>query len=159
MALDLLERRGKARGALGEFARVVAGEAGQKLATFAGDAEDGAATVFLIDGAFEKAFALAAVDELYGAVVLEAEALSGVGDGDGGGCGRAGDLEQELMLLWMEAGGKGGVLTEVGEGAKVVAELGEGLEESGFCRWGECLSCWGGCLLLSLQFISYHDIN
>jgi len=43
---------------------------------------------------------------------------------------RAGDLEQELMLLWMEAGGKGGVLTEVKETAQFETEIGQGAQQA-----------------------------
>lgn len=58
-----------------------------------------AAPVDGVDGADEQAFALAAVDQFNGAVVLESQALGNIGDGDGGGCGCAGHLEKKLVLL------------------------------------------------------------
>jgi hypothetical protein len=63
------------------------------------DAKQRAALVDAVDGAREKAFALGAVDKFDCAVVLEAEALSGVGDGDLGTVRRAGYLQEKLMLL------------------------------------------------------------
>src|ERR1700739_3160058 len=93
-----------------QLACVIAGEAFEDSAAFAGDAEDCAALVFEIDGAGEQAFGLGAVYEFDDAVVFEAEARGGVGDADGRRFRCSGDLEKKLMLLRLESGGEGGAL-------------------------------------------------
>ncbi len=84
--------------------------------------EDDAAVLAV--GAAEEAGLFAALAELDDGVVAEAEAVGEVADG--GRLGRAGDLEEELVLLRMKAGAAGGVFTEVEEEAELVAEVGEG---------------------------------
>ncbi len=129
---DFFEGADEAGAELAEFAGVVFGEVLEDFAAFLGDGEDDAAAVVGVFGADEEAFCDGAVDQLDDGVVAEAEALGGVGDGGERAVGCSGDLQQELMLLGMQIDFVGGLLAEVGEGAEVVAELGEGLEESGF---------------------------
>src|SRR5580658_6509531 len=93
------------------------------------DAKQGAALVHTVGGAREKAFALGAVYKFDCAVVLEAEALSGVGDGDFGAVGRAGYLEKKLMLLRLQTCLGRGELTEVQEAAQLVTEFGESAQQ------------------------------
>lgn len=130
VAAHLFECLDEARGHLVELAGVVTGEMVEHVAAFAGYAEDGAALVVCIDGAGQQAFALGAVDELDGAVVLQAEAGGGVGDGDGRALRSACNLQQELMLLRLKAGGEGRAFTEVEEAAQLMAEVGECAEEA-----------------------------
>jgi hypothetical protein len=93
------------------------------------DAKQRAALVDTVDGAREKAFALGAVYKFDCAVVLEAEALSGVGDGDLGAVRRAGYLQEKLMLLRLQSCTGCGSLTEMEKAAQLVAEIGEGAEK------------------------------
>ncbi len=129
MALDVLKRAHQAGRGLNELARVLAGKAGENATAPAGDTEDCAAAVGRIFPALEQVLALAAVHQLDGAVVLEAEAPGGVGDGDGGFIGRAGHLEKQLVLLGLEAGFDRGLLTEVEEAAQLKAEVRQGANE------------------------------
>src|SRR5580692_6028919 len=93
------------------------------------DATQRAALVDTVGVAREKAFALGAVYKFDCAVVLEAEALSGVGDGDLGSVGRAGYLEKKLMLLRLQSRVRCGRLTEVQEAAQLVTEFGESAQQ------------------------------
>jgi hypothetical protein len=70
----------------------------------------------------------AALAEFNDAVMAQAEPLGYVGDCGLLAVGGSGDVEQELMLLGMEAGVGGAAFAEVEELAEGVAELGQGLE-------------------------------
>jgi hypothetical protein len=114
-----------------QFAGVIAGEAFEDATALAGDTEDGAALVDCVLGAGEEALTLGAIDEFDDAVVLEAEAGGGVGDGYGRRFRSACDLQKKLMLLRLESGGEGCALGEVKEAAQLEAEVGESAEEVG----------------------------
>lgn len=132
----MLKRSHQARCGFNEFARVFAGKASEYSMAFPGDAENGAAAVGEIFGAFEQVLAHASVHEFYGAVVPEAEALGRVSDGDGSILRRAGHLEEQLVLLRLEACFHGGLLTEEEEAAQLEAEVrqsaDEGMGSAGF---------------------------
>ena len=107
---------------------MVVGEGLQDFVAGGGEMEDDAAAVDGIAGAAEEAGFFAALTELDGGVMAEAEAFGDVGDGYEGGVGGAGDLQQKLMLLGLEASLGGALLAEVEEFAEFVAEVGEWLE-------------------------------
>ena len=69
----------------------------------------------------DEAVGLHAVDEADGAVVLDLEAGGEVADGEGFACVSAADDEHSLVLLGRDAGGEGGLLTEMEEVAEGVA--------------------------------------
>ena len=129
MAADVIEGGGKAGGLVVELAEVIAGEAVEEALAFRSEAEQDAAAVGGVFGAAQEALMLGAVGELDDAVVAQAEALGGVGDGGWGAVGGAGDLEEQLVLLGMEADGDGGGFAEMEEAAELEAEVGEGGEE------------------------------
>jgi hypothetical protein len=89
----------------------------------AGDAEDGAAPVSDVGDPFEQSFALATINELDRAVVLDAEARGGVCDGDDGFVWSASHLEEKLVLLRMQACFKRGRFTEEKEAAEFEAKF------------------------------------
>jgi hypothetical protein len=107
------------------------GEGVEDGAAFFCDGEDDAAAVERVFGASEKTFGYGAVGELDDGVVAETETLGGVSDGDDGVWRRSGDLQQELMLLGVQIDLLGGLLAELQEGADLVAEVSQGLEEHG----------------------------
>lgn len=125
----MLQRMGQARRKDGEFPCVLAREACQERLAFACQAQDGAAAICRVFFARQETFPLGAVDEFDGAVVLDAQSLGHVGDGDGRALGRAGYLEQKLMLLRLKARCQSGLLAEVQEAPQLEAELGERAEE------------------------------
>ena len=106
-----------------------AGEPAQNLPAFGREVQNRAPLVAGIGFPGKKAFAGGAVDQLDGAVVPEAKALGGVGDGDRGALRRAGHLEQQLVLLRLQSDLRGGRLAELEEAAQFVAEVGQGAEE------------------------------
>jgi len=62
--------------------------------------------------------------------VPQAKALGRIGDG-GDGCGRrACNLQQQLVLLGLQAGIVSGLLTELDKGAKAIAKFGQALDEA-----------------------------
>jgi hypothetical protein len=122
---DLPQSFDEARRHLIELARVNDGKPTENARALARDAKKRAALVDAVDVAREKTFALRAINKLDSAVVLEAETLGGVGDGDLGASGRAGYLEKKLMLLRLQSCGGGGEFTEVKEAAQLMAKLGE----------------------------------
>jgi hypothetical protein len=111
---------------------MVIGEGLENFATLFRDGEDDAAAIVGVFGADEEAFGDGAVYQLDYGVVTESEALCGVGDGGYRAVGCAGDLEEQLVLLGMQIDFVSGLLAEVCEGAEVIAEFGERLEEGGF---------------------------
>lgn len=117
MKADLAQRSHEARAEFVEFASMIAGEPAQKLTAFGRDVEKGTALVFSVGFAREQALAHGAIDELNSRVVAQAEAFGGVGDGDRGSGGRAGDLKEKLVLLGLQAGLGGRGFTEVQEAA------------------------------------------
>lgn len=124
--MNVLEGSHQAGRCLNELARVLSGKLGQDAISLAGDVEDCAAAVGGIFGAFQQVFAHAAVHQLDGAVMPEAQALGRIGDGDGSVFRRAGHLEEQLVLLRLEARFHGGLLAEEEEAAQLEAEIGEG---------------------------------
>ena len=129
MTADSAEGCGETGRLIVELAEVIAGEAIEEAFAFRGEAKENAAAVGGVRGAAQEALVLGAVRELDDAVVAKAEALGGVGNGGRGAVGGTGDLEQELMLLGMEADGGGGGFAEVEEAAELEAEVGEGGEQ------------------------------
>ena len=91
--------------------------------------QDAAAVGWVVDTG-EQASLFAALGELDDAVMAQAEADGGVGDGGCDAVGGSGDLQQELMLLGGEIALGGGGLAELQEGAELVAELGENLKSA-----------------------------
>jgi hypothetical protein len=103
---------------------VIGGEFVEDAAAFLCDGEDHAARVFGVFAAFDEALAHGAIDEFNDTVVLQAEAFGGVGDRGEGVGGFAGDLEEELVLLWLDAGVRCGAFAVEEESAELEAELG-----------------------------------
>ena len=114
-----------------ELAAVMRGEFLQQPGALGGDTQENTAGVRLVARAFEQAFFFGAIGELNHAVVAQAEALGGVGDGGDGACRGAGDLEQQLVLLGLKTGGMRGLLTELDKGAKAIAKFGQPFDQAG----------------------------
>ena len=109
--------------------------------------EDGATLVAVVDGSLDEVFALGAIDQLNGAVVLETEMACSIGDGDGRAFGSTGNLKQQLMLLRPQTGSDRGIFTELKEFSEF---------ESEFCEGDEQVM-----RMIEIGFhvyISYHDI-
>jgi hypothetical protein len=100
--LDATKSTHQPRSHFVQFARVVTGESVKKLSALARETENGAALVILVDGSFDQVFALGAIDQLDGAIVLESEAACGIGNRNGRVIGSTGNLEKKLMLLWLQ---------------------------------------------------------
>jgi hypothetical protein len=130
--IDAGERLDKVGAHHFQLAAVVRRQLVQHTRALGGDAEQDAAGVVLIAGSLQKAFLLGTICQLDYAVVPQAEALGCIGNGGDGAGGRSGDLEQELMLLRLETGVVGGLLTELHEGAKAIAKFGQAFDEP--CR-------------------------
>lgn len=117
-----------------QLVRVEGGELPEHLFAMRGDAEQNPAPVSGVFGAEEQALGDGAIDELDGAVVPEAEPLGRVGDRRFLTFRDAGYLEQQLMLLRLQAGVVRGFLAEMQKDSELVAEGGECAQEGAIAR-------------------------
>lgn len=113
MKLHAAQGSHQPRGQFVQLARVIARELVKDLLALPRQAQDRTALVVLVDGSFDKIFAFGAINQLNGAVVLETEMARSIGDRDGRAIGGTGNLEQQLMLLRLKAGGDRCILTEL----------------------------------------------
>ena len=92
-----------------------------------GDAQTDAATVGRIGRALQQTFDFAAVHQFHHSIVLQAQPVRGVGDGNGNirFCGSHG--QQQLMLLRMESGLVRCLLTGLEKSAKLVSKFRQSL--------------------------------
>ena len=118
---------------------------------FGCDAQQNTAGICLVACALQQAFFFRAVRQLNHAVVPQAKALGRVGDGGNCASRRSGDLKQQLMLLWLQAGGVRRLFTELHKGPKAIAKFGQPFYKPGAGRLGE-EEC------PSFINVSYHDI-
>jgi hypothetical protein len=129
---DAGERLDKIRAHHFQLAAVMRRQLVQEARALGGNAEQDAARIVLVAGAFEQALLLRAVCQFDDAIVPQAETLGCVGNSGDCAGRRSSDLEEELMLLRLEPGIVGGLLTELHEGAKAIAKFGEALNKA--CR-------------------------
>lgn len=87
-----------------QFARVVLRQLLKDLPAFACQVQEGSALVFLVRRSCDQFLTFQAVDQFNRAVVLEAEAACRIGDGDGCAFGSSCHLEEQLVLLRLQAG-------------------------------------------------------
>jgi hypothetical protein len=133
-----------------QFTGVIAGEVIENLAAFARDAEDYDALVVGIGGAGEQALIFGSVNEFDNAVVFKPETRGGISNAYGDRFGGSGNLQEELMLLRLESGGKGGTLGEMKKTAQLKAEVSECAEQVRFGGgWGET----------HIYIVSRHKLN
>ncbi len=94
------------------------------------DAQQNAAGIGLVAGALEQAFFHGTVRKFNHAVVAQTEALGSVGDGRNRASRRSGNLQQQLMLLWLQASGVRCLLAELYERPKAVAKFRQPLDKA-----------------------------
>ncbi len=75
-------------------------------------------------GPAHEARVFAPLAEFDNAVVAEAHHLGDVADGHRSAVRRTGDLQQKLMLLGLQPGGRGGLLAELQEAPNLITEFG-----------------------------------
>ena len=109
-----------------QFASVIARELVKDLPALARHVEDSATLVVLVDGSLDEVFTLGAIDQFNGAVVLETEMARGIGDSNGRAFRGAGDLEQKLMLLRLQAGGDRCIFAELKEFSQLKSKFRQG---------------------------------
>jgi hypothetical protein len=114
-----------------ELAAMVGRQPVEQSRALGGDTQQDAAGVALVGGALQQTLLDGAICQLHHAVVPQAEALGRVGDGGDGGGRRSGNLQQQLVLLGLQAGIVSGLLTELDEGAKAIAKFGQAFEQTG----------------------------
>lgn len=95
------------------------------------------------------------VDQIYGAVMLDLQAIREFADSGDFFSGQTLDRQEQLMLLWLDAMGARGVLTKTQEAPHLVPELGQaakGRQSKTASRqpWSlvAFVSSHGGCLYL-----------
>ena len=128
-AADAADGPQKSRREVVEFARVVGGKLLEHRRAVRGNGEDNLAAILWVFGADEELFSDAAVDQADSAVMAQIEALGYISDGCDGARRRACDLQEQLVLLRMQARVERSLLAEVKEAAQVVAEVGQGAEK------------------------------
>jgi hypothetical protein len=127
--VNLPQRFDQARCALVQFANMVKGKASENFSAFCCNAQYCPALVVVIHPPNKQPFAFAAINKFNSAVVLEAETVSRIRDCDFNVRGRAGNLQEELMLLRLKARFCCRKLAEVQEMAQFVPEVGQGSEQ------------------------------
>ena len=127
---DVGKRLDQRRAHYFKFAAVVRGQFLEQPCAPGCDAQQDTASVGFIAGALEQTFFYGSVCELHYTVVPEAEALGRVGDGRECVGRRPGDLQQQLMLLGLQARGVRGLLTELEKRAKAIAKFGQPLDQA-----------------------------
>jgi len=101
----------------------------QYRAAFTRKPENGAALVVLVGRSLDEFLAFRAVNQLDGAVVLQPEAAGCIGNRDGGSFSGAGNLEQKLMLLRMQACVDRRIFAELHELTKLESEISQRAEQ------------------------------
>jgi hypothetical protein len=149
MKADVAQGFDETRRHLVQLAGVIACEATENLPPFAGDAEDGAATVTEINDALEEAFALRAINEFDSTIVFESKPCGGVGNRNDSSLRSACYLQEELMLLRMQTCLHSCRFAKEEETAQFEPELRKG-DEQGIRHAGRGVR--------QHVFVSYHDI-
>ena len=123
MLPDVLQGLDEQGRSLFQFIRVIGCQAVKEAMAFRRHFENRAPLVAGIRGARQQPFALRPIDQLNSAVVLQAKPLGRVRDGDRLAVACAGDLQEELMLLGLEAGFERDAFAEVDKAAELIAKF------------------------------------